>query len=85
VGRSRLVRDWIDETISAEDREFLFVELESTAELVRLLERVDKKHEGEVLRMTLLFKYAFYDTAADFIPQFIRNMGILAAQITRLI
>jgi len=84
-GQRRLVQDWINETISEEDRDFVALGYIYTAELAWPLKRIDRKHEEQILRLMLLFQYAFFDTSEDFLPQYIRNMENLKAQVKRLL
>lgn len=84
TGRHRRVGDWLGENLTPEDREFVALDYSYTGELAKLIRAIDKRHEDEVLKLILFFKYLAYDTAENFPPQFTRNMEQLKGQLERL-
>ena len=85
TGQRRLVRDWFDENLNAEDRAFVAAEYKYTRELARLMNKIDKRHEDRVSELSLFFKYTAFDMSDDFMPQYARNMEQLKKQLEYLI
>jgi len=84
TGQRRRVRDWISENLTQADRDFMVADYKYTGELARLIKSIDNRHKDEIVRLVLYFKYIAYDMAADFMPQFTRNMDELKRQLKRL-
>ena len=85
TGQRRRVGDWMDENLTPEDREFIVVDYNCTGELAKLIRNIDERHEDEVLKLIIFFKYIFYDLAENFLPQYERNMEQLKIQLERLV
>lgn len=84
-GKRWLVRDWLDENLTPEDRAFVSAEYINTGELARLMKKIDKRHEDRVLELMLFFKYTAFDVTEDFSHQYARNMEQLKKQLARLV
>lgn len=73
------VGDWMDANFSEEDREFVLLDIKSANELAPILRRLKQigADEQQVLKLFILYKYAFYELDEPFLPQFKRNMAAL--------
>jgi len=72
-----LVRDWMNEALSPEDREFLRLEYDYVPELALLMRRFRASTNDAVIKTVMLHRYVAYDPTADFIPQNKNNMSVL--------
>ena len=84
TGQQHRVKDWIDETFTTEDREFITADYTYAVELAKLINNIDKQHDTEILHLTLLFKYFAYDITKDFLPQYMNNMEQLKTSLKQL-
>jgi Fe-S-cluster containining protein len=78
------VGDWMDKTFTQADREFVAADYEDTGILAGLAQRIDRRHEEQIAELVLYYKYLAYDNAADFMPQYKRNIAELKARLERL-
>ena len=85
TGRHRRVGDWLDENLTAEDREFVAADCANTEGIAKRMRDIDPRHDNRVAELLLFFKYIAYDMTEDFMPQYTRNMELLKEQLGRLI
>lgn len=81
------VKDWMNDYLSEEDKEYLLEEARSTKEIAppyKILYHNLKDPDG-ILRKVLLYRYFMYDTTETFMPQFCRNNRILKDELERII
>ncbi len=78
------VGDWLEETFTQADREFVAADFENTGILALLAQRIDRRHEESIAELVLYYKYIAYDTSADFIPQYTRNIAELKRRLEGL-
>lgn len=81
------VKDWMNDYLSKEDKEYLLEEARSVKEIAapyKILYHNLKDQDG-ILRKVLLYRYFMYDTTEPFMPQFCRNNRILKDELERII
>jgi Fe-S-cluster containining protein len=81
---NRRVGDWVESNLTPEDMEFIISDYTHTGELAKLMGRIDKRREDEIIKLILYFKYMAYDMTEPFMPQYSRNMEHLKAKFERL-
>ena len=69
-----LVKDWMYQNFSREDREFLTAESDTLIELGRLLKAMSTDGRKENLFQILYYRYYNYDLDQPFLPQFRSNL-----------
>jgi Fe-S-cluster containining protein len=84
TGERRRIGDWINEHFTVEDKSFVSADYTYTGELAKLIKRVDRQNENDVIKLMLFFKFIFYDMSEDFMPQYIRNMEQLKKRLKLL-
>jgi Fe-S-cluster containining protein len=86
-GTSVRVGDWIDENFTAEERDFVLLDVKFALEQAQILRSLH--HAGidqdTVLTQLLLFKYCLYDLDEPFIPQFQRNNELLTKNLQKFL
>jgi hypothetical protein len=83
-GRRRRVGNWIDSNLAPAERAFITADYAHTGELAKLMNSIDRRHEDEVVKLMLIYRYSFFDTTEDFQPQYTRNMEQLKRQLRAL-
>ncbi len=77
------VGDWLDETFTQADREFVAADYENITTLTRLACKIDRRHEERIAELVMYYKYLAYETDTDFMPQYIRNIDTKFLNRTR--
>ncbi len=85
TGQGRLVGDWISENFTIEDREFVTIDYVNTGELAKLMKQIKRQYEDEIIRLSLFYRYIFFEMSEEFMPQYYRNMELLKQQLAALI
>lgn len=74
---STSVNDWLNVHFTGEDRSFLRVDFDGSAELGRLLHSMGEDTRKKTLFPFLMFRYYDYDLDEPFLPQFLSNLESL--------
>jgi Fe-S-cluster containining protein len=81
------VSDWMNENFTAEERDFVLLDVKFALEQAQILRELH--HAGidqdTVLTQLLLFKYCLYDFDEPFIPQFQRNNKLLTKNLHKFL
>jgi len=85
TGESHCVRNWFDENLNAEDREFMKLDVRFADEFGQAMKGIkeDDKLEKEIMSLILLYKYFMFDIAEPFMRQYTRNMAILSNKLKK--
>lgn len=78
------VSEWLRAYSSKEDEDFLVIDYNSVTTLAKILQRIDRKHEKEVVKLVLFWRYTAFDTSRDFLQQYTRNIGLLEKSLQAL-
>ena len=78
------VRDWMADSLSLEDREFLRLEYGYVREMGFLVGFLSDKPNMDILANMLIHRYFAYNTHDEFIPQYKNNMSMLLKGFRRL-
>ena len=84
TGRRRRVGDWMSESLTPEDLPFVTADYACTGALAKLMKRIGSRHEDDVVKLIMCYRYVFYDMDEDFMPQYTRNMELLKERLERL-
>lgn len=80
-----LVKDWMYQNFSREDREFLTAESDTLLELGRLLKAMSTDGRKENLFQILYYRYYNYDLDQPFMPQYKENTDELKCILQELL
>jgi Fe-S-cluster containining protein len=81
------VGDWIDENFTAEEREFVLLDVKFALEQAQILRELHNAgiDQDTVLTQLLLFKYCLYNLDEPFNPQFQRNNRLLTKNLQKFL
>jgi Fe-S-cluster containining protein len=83
-GPARTARQWVAENFRLADRTYILTEYATLQACGRIMRRIPRNRENQVLELMLLHRFVFYNTEQPFQPQFERNMKQLKKELERL-
>jgi len=84
TGRRYRAQEWVAANFSKEDREYVSMEYRAIHEFGKILRRIPREREHDVLFQMLRWRYFQFETDQDFMPQFTRNMALLKLALEKL-
>lgn len=79
TGAALLVSDWMDEFFSEIEREIVLLDAKAMKELAPIIRGMQNAgvDRDRILKPLLLFKYVYFELDEPYVPQFMRNNGLL--------
>ena len=84
-GQAYKASDWVDANMDSEDTAYVWHEYRMFREFGRIMSRIPRERENEVLTQMMMFRFVMFDKDCDFMPQFERNMLILKSRLEELV
>jgi Fe-S-cluster containining protein len=85
TGKEHIAGEWVAENMNGESYAYVTTEYRQLRELGRILNRIPREKEDEVLGKMLLYRFFMFNTSESFMPQYVRNMALLKAELERMI
>lgn len=84
AGREYRASEWVDANFDPESRAYITMEYRAIRECGKIMSRIPRDRENEVLFLMLRERYFLFDTDKDFMRQFSRNMAQLKTELLSL-
>ena len=84
TGRTWRVADWLDNCLSAVDREYIPKDAANITRIAPIFRRAYQRNPENAVLVSAHFKYADYDTDKPFMPQYDRNISRLLYVLGRI-
>ena len=81
------VKDWMQEYLSDEDKDFILEDARSVMQIARPFRILydNLKDPEDIQKRVLMYRHFFYDTNEPFMEQFCRNNRVLEEELERII
>jgi len=83
-GEEHRAGDWLSENFTQEERGYLSLEYQFLKQIAPILNGIADRHKDEIVFHMLACRFLNFETAADFLPQYARNMARLKAELWRI-
>jgi len=83
-GSTHRTSDWMDKLFSDEDREFVQIDCKFATDFGRIFNHINKDNEERVISRMMLYRYFQFDLSEAFLPQYVRNLALLKAELERM-
>lgn len=84
-GKEHIAGEWVKENMNDESYAYIITEYRFLRELGKIMRRIAREREDEVIEQMLLYRYLMFDTDGDFMKQYLRNMVLLKTKIEKLL
>ena len=84
-GQTHKAGDWVDANMDSEDTAYIWHEYRMFKTLGRIMSRIPRERENEVLTQMMIFRFIMFDTDCDFMTQFENNMKQLKMRLEQMV
>jgi len=84
TGKEHIAGEWVADNMDGESYAYVTTEYRMLRELGRILNRIPREKEDDVLNQMLLCRFFMFDTSKSFMPQYVRNMALLKAELEKM-
>jgi len=84
TGKEHIAGEWVASNMSGEDYAYITTEYRLLRELGRILKRIPREKEADVLKQMLLCRFFMLETSESFMPQYVRNMARLKLTLEQM-
>lgn len=86
TGSAIRVSDWMDEFFSETERETVLLDAKAVKELAPIICGLQRAgvNRDQILQPLLLFKYVYFEPDEPYVPQFMRNIGLLKRSLLEI-
>ena len=84
TGQEHIAGEWLADNMNGESHAYIITEYRALRELGKIMCRIPRDREDEVISKMLLFRYFMYEINQGFMLQYVRNMAQLKIELEKL-
>jgi len=83
-GRWHRAQEWVDDNFRAVDRAYIRMEYRAIKECGKIMNRIPRDREDDVMLLMLRWRYFNFDMSQAFLTQYLHNMEMLKQELAQL-
>ena len=84
IGPEHTAGEWVNANMDSESHDYVLAESRLLQEIGKILRRIPRDKEDNVIKLMLMFRYFMYEMDVDFMPQYMNNMALLKQELEKL-